>query len=58
MILLLVAAMGLLSGTTWLAMQQSVARDRVAHHHLTGGGLVLCLLAVVSVLVAAVENLP
>ena len=53
MIFLLVAVLALFGGTTWLAMQQSVARDPAFHHRLTGGGLALCAVAVASALIAA-----
>jgi hypothetical protein len=53
MVVLVVAVMALFGGTAWLAMQQSVARNSAVHHRLTGGGLALCLLAVVAAVVAA-----
>jgi hypothetical protein len=53
MILLVVATMALLGGTTWLALQQSIARDPVLNRQLTAVGLLLCMLTVVSAVVAA-----
>ena len=58
MILVFLAAMALLGGTTWLGMQQSVARDPVMNRHLTGVGLLLCMLTFFSALIAAAVNLP
>ncbi len=44
MIFLLVGVMALLGGTTFLALQQPVARNPVLNRQLTGIGLALCLL--------------
>ena len=43
MIVLVVAALGLLGGTTWLALDQPLARDPARHHRVTGWGLLMCL---------------
>ena len=53
MIFLVVAAMALLGGTTWLAQEQSITRNPVRNSHLTAVGMVLCLLTVVAALIAA-----
>jgi hypothetical protein len=58
MILLVVAAMSLLGGTTWLALQQSAARDHVLNRQLTAVGLLLCMLTVASAIIAATVHLP
>jgi hypothetical protein len=54
MIVLLVASMALLGGTTWFGLQQSDAGNPVLNRRLTGAGLALCLLVVVSAVLAAV----
>ncbi|GAA2915091.1 hypothetical protein Acy02nite_91610 [Actinoplanes cyaneus] len=42
MIVLVVAAMVLLGSTTWLALEQPVARDPMRNRRLTIVGLLLC----------------
>ncbi|GAA2863720.1 hypothetical protein Acy02nite_72490 [Actinoplanes cyaneus] len=42
MIVLVVAAMVLLGGTTWLALEQPVASDPELNRRLTTIGLLLC----------------
>ncbi|GAB3177886.1 hypothetical protein FHX75_11169 [Micromonospora palomenae] len=54
MISLVVAALALLGGTTWLAMNQPVARNPVLNRRLTATGLLLCLITAVITLIAAV----
>ncbi|MFC8617240.1 hypothetical protein ACFT9M_12585 [Micromonospora purpureochromogenes] len=55
MISLVVAALALLGGTTWLAMNQPVARNPVLNRRLTATGLLFCLItAVFTLIVAAV----
>ena len=54
MTLLVVAAMALFGGTTWLALQQPIARDPGRNRHLTTSGLALCLLVVVAALLVAI----
>jgi hypothetical protein len=58
MISLVVAAMAVLGGTTFLALQQSVARDRALNNRLTGIGIVLCLIVAVLALTATVVTPP
>lgn len=58
MILLLIGALGLVGGTTWLALNTSVARRPALHRRLTGTGLALCLAAAVVALVAAFTAYP
>ncbi|WP_433796389.1 hypothetical protein [Actinoplanes sp. CA-252034] len=46
--------LALLGGTTWLAMNQSIARNAVLNHRLTAIGLTLCVTSGLVVLVASV----
>lgn len=43
MIVLVVAALVLMGGTTWLALQQSISGNPALNRRLTGLGLALCL---------------
>ena len=54
MFLLVVFALALLGGTTWLAQQQSIAVRPALNHQLTGMGLVLCLAVGLAAVVGAV----
>ncbi|SDS52988.1 hypothetical protein [Actinoplanes derwentensis] len=53
MFVLTVGALALLGGTTWLALQESVAADPDRHHRLTATGLLLCLLTGLAAVAAA-----
>ena len=53
MTVLVVAFLALIGGTTWLALEQPMARHPVLHNRLTGAGLLLCLTAAVIALAAA-----
>ncbi|MEV4280829.1 hypothetical protein [Actinoplanes xinjiangensis] len=52
--ILFVVLMALLGGTTWLAMNQSIARDAVLNHRLTAIGLTLCLTSGLIAMVASI----
>ncbi|GIF40089.1 hypothetical protein [Actinoplanes xinjiangensis] len=55
--ILFVVMMALLGGTTWLAMNQSIARDAVLNHRLTAIGLTLCLASgLIAVVASAVAS--
>lgn len=58
MISLVVAAMALLGGTTFLALQQSIARNPALNRCLTGIGIVSCLLVAVLTLAVTAVTLP
>lgn len=57
MIALVVAALALVGGTTWLALNQPTARNPVRHHRLTGLGLALCLATAAAAFVGALVHL-
>lgn len=52
MIVLVVAALVLMGGTTFLAMQQSIVGNPVLNRRLTGLGLALCLAVGIALVVA------
>jgi hypothetical protein len=52
--ILLVMTMALLGGATWLAMNESIARDATLNHRLTAGGLTLCAAVGVIAVIASV----
>jgi hypothetical protein len=55
--ILFVVMMALLGGTTWLAMNQSIAHDAVLNHRLTAIGLTLCLASgLIAVVASAVAS--
>ena len=54
MIFFVVGVMALLGGTTFLALQQPVARNPVLNRQLTGIGIASCLVTTVAALVVAV----
>ncbi|MEU4620685.1 hypothetical protein AB0G04_12005 [Actinoplanes sp. NPDC023801] len=54
MFVLTVGALTLLGGTTWLALQESVAADRARHHRLTATAIILCLILGAVIVAAAV----
>ncbi|WP_433789708.1 hypothetical protein [Actinoplanes sp. CA-252034] len=58
MIALVVAALGVLGGTTWLALQQPIAHDPARNRRLTAAGLMLCLVTAVVAIAAAVVTAP
>jgi hypothetical protein len=58
MIFLVVGVMVLLGGTTFLALQQPVARDPVLNRQVTGMGIASCLLIAVVALTVTVVILP
>ncbi|MEU7905682.1 hypothetical protein [Actinoplanes sp. NPDC049118] len=58
MITLVVLAMTLLGGTTWLALDQPVTRHPELNRKMTAAGLLLCLVAVVAVFASALVISP
>jgi hypothetical protein len=54
MILLVIAALALLGGTTWLGLNQPAAANPALNRRLTATGLLLCLIVAVVALIAAV----
>ncbi|XVV12598.1 hypothetical protein ACQP2X_48765 [Actinoplanes sp. CA-131856] len=57
MIVLTTGALALFGATTWLALQQPVARNQVRNRQLTGAGLGLCLITVAGALTAALVTM-
>lgn len=53
MILLVVTVMALLGATTWLVLNQSVARNPALRRQLTAAGLGLCLAAGLTAVIAS-----
>jgi hypothetical protein len=53
MILLVVAALALLGGTTWIGLQQPIAPDPERNLHRTVIGIRLCLLTGLTAILAA-----
>lgn len=58
MIFVVVGALGLLGGTTFLALQQPVARDPLLNRRLTGMGIALCLITALAALGVTIVILP
>ncbi len=56
MIILVMVVLALAGGTTWLALEQPMARRPALHHRLTGAGLLLCLVIAAAALLAAVPR--
>lgn len=53
MIVLVIAALALMGGTTWLALQQSIVGNPALNRRLTGLGLALCLAVGLALVVTA-----
>lgn len=58
MTLLVIAAMVLLGGTTWLGLRQPTARDQALNRRLTAAGIRMCLLTGFALLLAVAVTLP
>ncbi|MFC3991111.1 hypothetical protein [Actinoplanes siamensis] len=58
MILLVIAAMAALGGTTWLVLEQPVARDPVRNQRLSMIGLLVCLVSAMVALAAVFATAP
>lgn len=52
MIIIVITALALFAGTTWLVQEQTNTRHPVLHRRVAATGLMVCVAAVVATLVA------